>query len=218
MTSWTRLAALTAGTLLTLAPLDPSAVRETHQLIDPDAELWQDSEVSDLLAQHAETTERIQAYTRRLDAISWAYDERTRNDFAFLDNANAYRALIEAKLLNLHGMPERQVPQPDPVLSAAVRAALGLRPTPPCPGLGESATRVSVWDVTVLQAVMDQVDGTLTAREIEHPLSTGTTHRVTEITLTTELPGIGTVEVFTDWEPEHTAAELPILRRLALTA
>jgi hypothetical protein len=98
----------------------------------------------------------------------------------------------------------------------ATLTALGLKPritlTP-----DETDTRVSMWDIRDLDAVFTRVGGTVTTRQVEHVTSCGTPYTVTEVTVTTDLPGIGAVEVFTDWDPagETIGFNLPLLRALA---
>ena len=41
------------------------------------------------------------------------------------------------------------------------------------------------------------------------------TWEATEITLTVDLPGIGTVEVFTDWYEEYGGRDLPLMQAIA---
>ncbi|MGW2371756.1 hypothetical protein [Kitasatospora sp. NPDC001683] len=69
MTPSLALAATVTGTLVTLAPIDPAAVREAHRLIDPDAPMWMDPEIADLLAQIDEL-----AQPARIDR-SWLEDK-----------------------------------------------------------------------------------------------------------------------------------------------
>lgn len=96
-----------------------------------------------------------------------------------------------------------------------VRLALGLPNYPlPVASAGETATRLCIWDVKTLAPLYDRLGGTVTSRQIERTYSDDSTETVTEITVTVDLPGIGTVELFTDWEPEHGGTELAVMRAL----
>lgn len=99
-------------------------------------------------------------------------------------------------------------------LATAVRTALGLR-APQAPLLpGETPTRVSVWSQFELSGVFERVGGTVTSRQVERADSSGDTWTATEITVTTDLPGIGRVEVVTDWYGEASGHGLPVVRAL----
>jgi hypothetical protein len=100
----TALAATITGTLLTLAPIDPAAVRNAHRTIDPDAPMWMDPTVTRLLGQLAEVDKTIARETRYLMAIDWHYGYDTRNHFAWLDNARQARGLIEDRILAAYGV------------------------------------------------------------------------------------------------------------------
>lgn len=111
------------------------------------------------------------------------------------------------------GLPT--LPRPT-TLAATVRAALGLRRRAVLDA--ETETRISVWDIRHLNDVFTRVGGTAAAREVQRILSDGTTtYTVTEVTITAELPGIGAVEAFTDWDPadESHAFTLPVIVALA---
>lgn len=117
------------------------------------------------------------------------------------------------------------LPEPEPesapafdeALFARVRNALGLKSHFRAAD-GETPTRFSMWDVEELNAPFTRTGGTVTAQQVERPLSDGRTFSVIEVTITVDLPGIGTVEVFTDWDPsdEPHGFALPVI--LALNA
>lgn len=100
-------------------------------------------------------------------------------------------------------------------LAAKVREALGLPGYgAPIEEAGETARRVSMWSQDELNAVYERVGGTVTARTVQRTCSTGLTWSVTEITVTVDLPGIGTVEAFTDWCEEYGGRDLPVMRAI----
>lgn len=97
-------------------------------------------------------------------------------------------------------------------LSARVRIALGLPGYPPAEGDGETARRVGMWSQFELNAVYERVGGTVTTRTVQRTSSDGTTWEATEITVTVDLPDVGTVEVFTDWYEEYGGRDLPLMQ------
>jgi hypothetical protein len=98
-------------------------------------------------------------------------------------------------------------------LGARVRAALGLPGYPAAEGDGETARRVSMWSQDELNAVYERVGGTVTARTVKRTGSCST-WEATEITVTVDLPGIGRVEAFTDWDEESGGRDLPLMRAI----
>lgn len=88
----------------------------------------------------------------------------------------------------------------------------------PVPEHGETPTRVSVWSQLELNGLFERFGGTVTSRQVERTASDGSTSTETEITVTVDLPGIGTVEAFTDWDEDYTAIggdrNLPLMRNL----
>lgn len=109
----TVVAAIAAGTALTLAPLDPHDVRAAHQVVDPDAPMWIDPEIARLLGMIDEQDRQIDRYTRTLEAIGWRYDQETRNTFAWLDNARAWRGELEDQVLRAYGAQARTAEERD---------------------------------------------------------------------------------------------------------
>lgn len=101
------------------------------------------------------------------------------------------------------------------VLSAKVRTALGLPGYPAAEGDGETARRVGMWSQYELNALYERVGGTVTTRTVQrYACGSRSTWAATEITVTVELPGVGTVEVFTDWYEEYGGRELPLMRAI----
>lgn len=99
-------------------------------------------------------------------------------------------------------------------LSTRVRDALGLRGYgQPRTEEGETARRVLLWSQDELNAVYERVGGTVTARTVRRTGS-DTTWDATEITVTVDLPGIGTVEAFTDWYEEYGGRDLPLMQAI----
>ncbi|WP_030992224.1 hypothetical protein [Streptomyces sp. NRRL S-1813] len=108
-----------------------------------------------------------------------------------------------------------------PSLNAHLRAALGLRHLPaPRPEIDETDTRRCVWSVRELDAVHARTGGTVTARKAERTITDGSPYTVIEVTVTVDVPNVGTVEMFTDWEPatELYGLALPVIRALATGA
>lgn len=116
---------------------------------------------------------------------------------------------------------ERTLAAPGEALAAKVCAALGLHHSwKPCPEFGETATRFCVWSVRELQDVYARVGGTVTAQQVERTLSDGDRYTITEVTVTVDIPDVGSVQVFTDWDPadEGYGYDLPVIRTAAAVA
>jgi hypothetical protein len=106
--------------------------------------------------------------------------------------------------------------KPDPAAVAKVRAVLGFSVGwQPDAYLGETATYLTVWSQHELNDLYLRVGGTVTLRQVERSTSDGSsTWTATEITLTIEVPGVGSVEIVTDVEddPEHGyRTDLPVV-------
>lgn len=89
------------------------------------------------------------------------------------------------------------------------------------PEIGETALRVSIWSPRDLQDVYDHVGGgTVTARPVEQTLTDGTTYASIEIALTIQVPGLGVVTAFAEWNPadELYAFALPVIRAASAPA
>ncbi|MHC3450785.1 hypothetical protein [Streptomyces prasinus] len=102
------------------------------------------------------------------------------------------------------------------VLADRVRTALGL----PSYGIrtdeGETARRVGVWSQHELNSVYERVGGTVTTRTVQRSTHGGeSTWEATEIIVTVDLPGVGTVEIVTDWFEEYGGRDLPLMQVLA---
>lgn len=122
------------------------------------------------------------------------------------------------ELFDLQAANERRASER---LAAKVRTALGLAGFPaPVAEAGETERRVCVWSVRELQDVFARVGGTVTARSVERTVSDGTTFTAREVTVTVTLPGVGEVQVFTDWDPadEGYGFALPVIRTLNTSA
>jgi len=101
-------------------------------------------------------------------------------------------------------------------LAAKVRAALGMPGRQMRENESETARRVGVWSQYELNAVYEQVGGTVTTRTVQRSTyGSESTWEATEITLTVALPNIGTVEVFTDWYEEYGGRDLPLMQAVA---
>ncbi|MFE0353556.1 hypothetical protein ACFW2I_08690 [Streptomyces nigra] len=99
-------------------------------------------------------------------------------------------------------------------LSAKVRKALGLPSHgQPIREAGETAVRVCMWDQVELNTVYERVGGTVTTRTVQRTGSCST-WAATEITVAVDLPGVGRVEVFTDWYEECGGRDLPLMQAI----
>lgn len=115
----------------------------------------------------------------------------------------------------LHSL-ELALTVPDPAVVAKVGAALGF-PAGWRPDrlLGETATYLTVWSQHELNDLYLRVGGAVSTRQVERSTSDGSgTWTATEITLTVEVPGVGSVGIVTDVEddPEHGyRTDLPVV-------
>ena len=98
------------------------------------------------------------------------------------------------------------------LLATKVRRALGFRGSFALQH-DETPTRVVVWDIHMLQDVYGRVGGELSLAQVTRSVSDGTTYTVIETTLTTQLPGLATTQVTTDWDPatELDGYALPVI-------
>jgi hypothetical protein len=100
-------------------------------------------------------------------------------------------------------------------LSAKVRTALGMPGRHMIEEEGETARRVGMWSQHELNAVYERVGGTVTTRTVQRSTHGGeSTWDATEITVTVDLPGIGTIEIVTDWDEEYGGRDLPLMRAI----
>ncbi|NUS83675.1 MAG: hypothetical protein HOY75_13245 [Streptomyces sp.] len=112
---------------------------------------------------------------------------------------------------------ESALAAPDREQIARVGQALGLRiGWKPNAHLGDTATRITMWTQHELNDVFERVGGTVTTRTVQRASSDGeSTWDATEITLTTEVPGVGYVEVVTDWDEESGGRDLAVMQSVA---
>lgn len=91
-------------------------------------------------------------------------------------------------------------PKPDPRTAARARAALGLPAHRPVrEDIGETATRIAVWDLTELDRIAARHPGRITRRQVTRTLSDGDTYTAVEVTLAVRHPDfINPIQVFTD--------------------
>lgn len=119
----------------------------------------------------------------------------------------------------LHAMfrIEYALAAPAEALAAKVGEALGFRSGwKPRPGLGETATRITMLTQRELNDVFERVGGTVTTRQVvRSACDGGVTWDAIEITLTVNLPSIGPVEIVTDWDEETGGRDLPVIRAVA---
>lgn len=100
-------------------------------------------------------------------------------------------------------------------LADRVRTALGMPGRQMIEAEDETPRRVSMWSQYELNAVYERVGGTVTTRPIQRTTHGGdTTWQATEITVTVDLPDIGTVEIITDWDEETGGHDLPLMQAI----
>lgn len=128
-------------------------------------------------------------------------------------NAGRFMATCSGCAQELFDIEQANRARAEAELSAKVRAALGLPGYPSAEHEGETARRVGMWSQHELNAVYERVGGTVTTRTVQRTGST-TTWEATEITVTVDLPGIGRVEVFTDWDEESGGRDLPLMQAI----
>ncbi|WP_394425469.1 hypothetical protein [Streptomyces sp. SGAir0957] len=98
--------------------------------------------------------------------------------------------------------------------SALVARALGFRPGwTPDEHLGETLHFITAWDQHELNSIYVRAGGTVTTQLVTRTTSNGqATWPATEITLTIPVPGIGDVQVVTDWHADNGGLDLPIMQ------
>ncbi|MGW9401458.1 hypothetical protein [Streptomyces sp. NPDC055642] len=100
-------------------------------------------------------------------------------------------------------------------LADRVRTALGMPGRQMREDEGETARRVSMWSQYELNAVYERVGGTVTTRPVQRTTHGGdTTWQATEITVTVDLPDIGTVEIITDRDEDTGGHDLPLMQTI----
>jgi hypothetical protein len=126
-------------------------------------------------------------------------------------------APLPTKALHAIARMEHTLAAPQRELAAKVGQALGFHHGwKPNAYLGETATHITMWDQVELNTVYERVGGTVTTRPVQRSTSDGTTTwAATEITLTVDLPGIGYVEIDTDWHEETGGRDLPVMQSIA---
>jgi hypothetical protein len=109
---------------------------------------------------------------------------------------------------------EHALTAPERELAATVGRALGFRyGWKPRPEHGETATHISMWTQLELNDVYERVGGTVTTRQVQRSACGGdATWAATEITVTVDLPDIGRVEIFADWDEDTGGRDLPVMR------
>lgn len=123
--------------------------------------------------------------------------------------APAQQPLTPAAILLAHAETE---------LAAKVRAALGMPGRRMRDDEGETARHVSVWSQYELNDLFERVGGTVTTRTVQRSTYGGeTTWQATEVTVTVALPGIGNVEIFTDWDETSGGRDLPLMQAITPT-
>jgi len=126
-------------------------------------------------------------------------------------------AAVVRDLNDAHEAPE---PQPAPAfdedLTRRVHTALGMPYWQPRPWLDETETRTVLWSQLELNTLYERVGGTVTTHTVQRTTHGGeSTWQATEITVTVDLPGIGTVALVTDWDEETGGHDLPLLQAIA---
>jgi hypothetical protein len=115
-------------------------------------------------------------------------------------------------------------PEPEPApafdeaLIARVRTGLGLSRWRPNPDHSETETRIVMWSQLELNDLYERVGGTVTSQQVTRTASDGSAWTEEEITVTVDVPGVGTVEATTDWCEDlakyGARDELPLTRAL----
>jgi len=116
--------------------------------------------------------------------------------------------------LNEPTPPSTWEPTFDEALTRRVCTALGLSYSKPRAEEGETETRFLVWSQDELNDVFERVGGIVTSRTVQRSPRGCSTWNATEITVTVDLPGIGTVMVFTDWEESYGGRDLPVMQQI----
>ncbi|MET7746163.1 hypothetical protein [Streptomyces sp. NPDC005385] len=88
----------------------------------------------------------------------------------------------------------------------------------PRPELGETPTRLVVWDVLGLRDIHATAGGEMTFSQTERTGTDGITRVVIELTLTVHVAEVGQVEAVTDWEPTLVPGEEDKWRRELVAA
>ncbi|MFI2620457.1 hypothetical protein [Streptomyces sp. NPDC018584] len=106
---------------------------------------------------------------------------------------------------------------PEREIAAKVTKALGFHNGwKPRTELGETPTRILEWTQHELNARYERLGGTVTARQVQRSTDGGdTTWHATEITLTVDLPGIGRIQLITDWDEDSGGRDLPVMQQIA---
>ena len=100
-------------------------------------------------------------------------------------------------------------------LAAKVRTALGMPGRRMATEDGETARRIGMWSQLELNAVYERVGGTVTTRTVQRTTHGGESiWNATEITVTVDLPGIGAVEIVTDWYEGYNGRDLPLMQAI----
>ncbi|MEF9521301.1 hypothetical protein [Streptomyces sp. RB13] len=116
--------------------------------------------------------------------------------------------------LNEPTPPSTWEPTFDEALTRRVCTALGLSYSKPRAEEGETETRLLVWSQDELNDVYERVGGTVTSRTVQRSPQGCSTWNATEITVTVDLPEIGIVTVFTDWEESYGGRDLPVMQQI----
>jgi uncharacterized membrane protein YidH (DUF202 family) len=130
--------------------------------------------------------------------------------------AGPFMATCSGCAQELYDIEQRNRAAAEADLVAKVRTALGLASYgKPRTSLGETATRLVMWSQHELNAVYERVGGTVTTRTVQRSTYGGeSTWNATEITLTVNLPGLGTVKVSTDWDEDSGGRDLPVMQAI----
>src|SRR4051812_30494821 len=129
-------------------------------------------------------------------------------------SAGHFLATCSGCAQELYDIEQANRAKAEALLTAKVGQALGFRNGwKPNTYLGETATRITAWTQVELNAVFERVGGTVTTRQVQRSACGGdATWAATEITVTVDLPGIGRVEIVTDWDEETGGHDLPVMR------
>lgn len=137
---------------------------------------------------------------------------------AVVDLSPALTAPLPAAAVHAIFRLERALAAPAEALAAKVGKTLGFHQGwKPRDYLGETATYITMWTQRELNDVYERVGGTVTTRQVQRSACDGdVTWDAIEITLTVNLPGIGRVEIVTDWDEDTGGHDLPVIRAIQM--
>lgn len=131
-------------------------------------------------------------------------------------NAGRFLATCSGCAQELYDIEQANRARAEADRAAKVGQTLGFRRNwKPNAYLGETTTHIAAWTQHELNTVFERVGGTVTTRQVERSACDGDAiWTATEITLTVEVAGIGSVTVSTDWDEESGGRDLPLMQAI----